>query len=593
MKIISEWKVLLQGHEGMITDLLLTQDEKFLISASEDSTIKYWNIENQRVINTFSGHKKAVTSLALSSDEKYLASGSKDRIVLIWNLETGKKLKKFNESQINSEIIGIEWIPDSDRIVICERYGTILIWNWMTNEVEILSEKSAHDSHYNQTILSPGGRYLLIGYGYRNITDSLLNPSFPEMRWGGISIWDLDSKEWVKGLFTQHDDEVRDICFFPNGKFLATVAGEQDKRLRIWDFWTNTLLSEYLSDSVVSPLSYGLSCVIALSTNIDVAFGGWDNKAIFIWNMEKESITVKLTGHDGWVTVLKTSNGGNLLFSGSTDKTIRVWEIGKVIIPAIDTSESLFKEVSTSLKDILLEIHVFSDVLENHFSSVNLTQTPTIQTQLDTIVMEIRDLAQRTTTYSDFKEEITIKLGSWVTTVLRDNLINIEEQMSEFKIDQRFLIEGMRKILFLTRWDDLPYVVHLERHKGKFRDTIRIWFGCSSCGLVIEPPIETKKLRRWVRVSLAGAHASLSTVFVLLDVSKEKLIEKYQKIWAEWENKTELPKVLVDQMLVDYKNYSVLKTLFLGSKEVFVNFHYHSIEGWICKNCILKTQNVE
>jgi transducin (beta)-like 1 len=57
-----------------------------LASASFDSTVKLWDVENAACLHTLSKHTEPVYSVAFSPDGRYLATGSFDRCVNIWNI---------------------------------------------------------------------------------------------------------------------------------------------------------------------------------------------------------------------------------------------------------------------------------------------------------------------------------------------------------------------------------------------------------------------------------------------------------------------------------------------------------------------------
>ena len=63
-----------------------------VLSASEDATLRLWDVSTAGCIRLFHGHKRAVTCAAISPDGAIAASASEDRTVRIWHLASGKML---------------------------------------------------------------------------------------------------------------------------------------------------------------------------------------------------------------------------------------------------------------------------------------------------------------------------------------------------------------------------------------------------------------------------------------------------------------------------------------------------------------------
>ncbi len=79
----------LNGHRGKITCLAFSPDGVHLCSASEDRTIKIWNVRNRAAERTFAASNKAVESVAFSPDGIHVAFND-DRWLKLWSWRDGR-----------------------------------------------------------------------------------------------------------------------------------------------------------------------------------------------------------------------------------------------------------------------------------------------------------------------------------------------------------------------------------------------------------------------------------------------------------------------------------------------------------------------
>src|SRR5262245_35964469 len=70
--------VLQTGHTGSINAIALSADGRFLVSASEDGTLKVWDTATGNVLRTLQGHDKQVLAVSVSPDGSLIASGGLD-----------------------------------------------------------------------------------------------------------------------------------------------------------------------------------------------------------------------------------------------------------------------------------------------------------------------------------------------------------------------------------------------------------------------------------------------------------------------------------------------------------------------------------
>ena len=61
----------------------MSNDRKYLISGSDDKTIRIWNLVNKSQEAILEGYTHSVKCLAISYDNAFIVSGSNDKIVRI------------------------------------------------------------------------------------------------------------------------------------------------------------------------------------------------------------------------------------------------------------------------------------------------------------------------------------------------------------------------------------------------------------------------------------------------------------------------------------------------------------------------------
>jgi WD40 repeat protein len=179
-----ELKRTLIGHEEAVNTCAISPDSQIIASGSDDKTIKLWRFDHSYAYQTFIGDRAAVNSLAFSNDGQYLISGGSDKAIKIWDIKTGEIIKSWQAHE--QAIISIAINPHRHLIASASR-TEIKIWQGQTGELIKILRGTA------PLKFSPDGQFLITGsYGHKvKIWSEML---------GELEILPPDSEDWWEVL---------------------------------------------------------------------------------------------------------------------------------------------------------------------------------------------------------------------------------------------------------------------------------------------------------------------------------------------------------------------------------------------------------
>ncbi|MEW6621516.1 MAG: hypothetical protein AB1422_19645, partial [bacterium] len=132
------------GHKAKINDIFFTNDGKYLVSASDDKTVRVWDIHTGKTVRIIrgqigQGHEGKIYAAALSPDNRWLSMGGwftgmpeeRDAIRLI-DFSTGK-VKQLLKGHSNV-ILGLAFSFDSRLLISSSADTTARIWEIKTGQ---------------------------------------------------------------------------------------------------------------------------------------------------------------------------------------------------------------------------------------------------------------------------------------------------------------------------------------------------------------------------------------------------------------------------------------------------------------------------
>ena len=202
-------------HDGQqINKISFSHNGKIIASASDDKTIKLWDL-NGTPIKTLKGHKKSVTSIAFSPDDKTIASGSHDDTVKLWNSD-GILINTLQRHQ--EEVTSIAFSPDGKIIASGSNDNTVKLWSSDGILIKTLRDR---DDVLDISFIPVSSSF--------QVFDKLLLASASEDK--NLKLWYLNGREF--GVPFVHEDRVNQLKFSPNSNILATVT--DGKTIKLWN----------------------------------------------------------------------------------------------------------------------------------------------------------------------------------------------------------------------------------------------------------------------------------------------------------------------------------------------------------------------
>ena len=118
----------LEGHADKVGGVALTQDGLRAVSASEDDTLKVWDVESGEVLRTLNRHADRVNGVAVMANGRWACSVSDDKTLRVWDLSTGLTVATL---EVHAPLTCCA-ATSNGRILAGDRAGALHILDWLT-----------------------------------------------------------------------------------------------------------------------------------------------------------------------------------------------------------------------------------------------------------------------------------------------------------------------------------------------------------------------------------------------------------------------------------------------------------------------------
>jgi G protein beta subunit-like protein len=157
-----------------VNRLCISPDKRFLAAAGHHN-VKLFDIRstNPAPLLIFEGHTGNVTGVAFHCEGKWMVTSSEDGSVRIWETRTATVQRTYyHDAPVNDVVIH----PNQGEIISCDRGGEIKLWDLAENQCSQVQQPEGDISVSSVTVASDGS---LLAAGNNAVRASLPGPLSP------------------------------------------------------------------------------------------------------------------------------------------------------------------------------------------------------------------------------------------------------------------------------------------------------------------------------------------------------------------------------------------------------------------------------
>ncbi|XP_046507984.1 striatin-3 isoform X2 [Equus quagga] len=292
-------KYTLRSHFDGVRALAFHPVEPVLVTASEDHTLKLWNLQKTvpakksasldvEPIYTFRAHIGPVLSLALSSNGEQCFSGGIDATIQWWNMPS-PNVDPYDTYEPNvlagtlvahtDAVWGLAYSGIKNQLLSCSADGTVRLWN-PQEKLPCICTYNGDKEHGIPTSVD------FIGCDPAHMVTSFNT--------GSTVIYDLETSQSLVMLSSQIDsglqsnNHINRVVSHPT--LPVTITAHEDRHIKFFDNKTGKMIHSMVAhlDAVTS---------LAVDPNGIYLMSGSHDCSIRLWNLDSKTCVQEITAH--------------------------------------------------------------------------------------------------------------------------------------------------------------------------------------------------------------------------------------------------------------------------------------------------------
>ncbi|XP_036592664.1 striatin-3 isoform X3 [Trichosurus vulpecula] len=292
-------KYTLRSHFDGVRALAFHPVEPVLVTASEDHTLKLWNLQKTvpakksasldvEPIYTFRAHIGPVLSLAISSNGEQCFSGGIDATIQWWNMPS-PNVDPYDTYEPNvlagtliahtDAVWGLAYSGIKNQLLSCSADGTVRLWN-PPEKLPCICTYNGDKEHGIPTSVD------FIGCDPAHMVTSFNT--------GSTVIYDLETSQSLLMLSSQVDsglqsnNHINRVVSHPT--LPVTITAHEDRHIKFFDNKTGKMIHSMVAhlDAVTS---------LAVDPNGIYLMSGSHDCSIRLWNLDSKTCVQEITAH--------------------------------------------------------------------------------------------------------------------------------------------------------------------------------------------------------------------------------------------------------------------------------------------------------
>ncbi|MBE2221012.1 MAG: NACHT domain-containing protein [Anaerolineae bacterium] len=374
----------LAGHTATVTDVGFNPAGDVIVSGSADGTAKFWRVDSGQAIDTLTGHTGGILSLAYSPDGQQLATTGQDGVARLWHAEP--EFDQLILTDHKGPVRRVTFSPDGTLAATASGDKTVRVWDAATGDsVHVFSD---HNQIVNDAAISPDNAWLASASDDRD-----------------VRLWNMETGQ-IRLPLLIHPAAVNSVVYNKDGS--QVLSSSDDGIVRLWDVATSDVVQQFdhegvaVNRAVLSPdnmlvataVSDGTIRIWSIDGSLvqtivahdlpvnDVAFDNQglhlasasDDGTARLWDVATGQLIRSFTGHTGPVLGVNFNRDGTRLATASNDRTTKLWNVntGQTVRTLLDHTSSVLsvayspdgRSLATSSADTTAVIQAIDDLSE-------------------------------------------------------------------------------------------------------------------------------------------------------------------------------------------------------------------------------------